>query len=130
MGQRRRRIGDGPAVNARVQIDLWPSDLKFQRYYATEAITQSRCSRCDHAGIGYNHHIAFELRLPRLQERRKIATADFFLTLNHEVEIYWQLATSLHRFLHSQYVGQNLAFVVRRATREHVAVLQHGLKWR
>ncbi len=57
-------------------------------------------------------------------------TANFFLALDHKIDIHWQIAFLLQRFLDSNDVRKNLSFVVRCAARKNVTVFQHRLERR
>ena len=84
----------------------------------------------DHSGIGDDDHIAAQ-RLEILREEiAQIAAADLFLAFDDEVQINRQLAILLDRLLHAEDVREDLPFVVGRAAREDVAILQHRIEWR
>ena len=57
-------------------------------------------------------------------------TADFFLAFDDEMQIHRQIALLLDRFLNAEDVGKNLTFVIRRAARKNVSVLQNRLERR
>src|SRR5207248_4324368 len=84
----------------------------------------------DHPCIRDNSDIALQCIPILTEERAEIPAADFFFSFDHEMQIRRQLAMFLDRFLNSENVRKNLAFVVRRAACKDVVILQDGLERR
>ena len=133
-GQQLRQRGDWihnrAAEHTGVQIHFRTGYFQLKRRDTAQPITHSWHTARDHSGIRDNCHVTFE-RVPIFAEKRtQIRTANFLFPFDHQMQIHRQLTMLLDRFLNSENVRKNLAFVVRGATRKNVAVLQHRLERR
>ena len=128
--ERRDRIRDRAAENARVQIHFGAGHFHFECGDAAQTVAQCRHALRDHAGIGDDRDIALQRVAIIRQKFRQITAADFLFAFDNEVEIHGQVAVLLHRFLNAEDVRQNLTLVIRRAAGKHVAVFQDRLERR
>src|ERR1041385_3963453 len=86
--------------------------------------------RGDHSGVGDNHDVAPQGVAIFLQKFPKILTADLLFAFDNKIDVYRQIAALLDRFLNTKNVGENLAFVIRRAARKNISVFQNRLERR
>src|SRR5690242_17561788 len=105
-----------------MQIHLSASDFNFERSNSPQTVTDRWLMFGHHPGVRNHHDVAFQ-RIAIVSEKfSQVLTPDFFLTLNHEVDVYREVAVLLQRFLNSNDVRENLSFVVSGPTRKHITV--------
>src|SRR5439155_13254798 len=75
-------------------------------------------------------HVAFQIVAIFAEKRIQIRTADLLLAFDHQMQIHRQPTMLLDRFLNSENVRKDLAFVVRCAARKNITVFQHRLERR
>ena len=88
----------------------------MERYFETgdapQAVSEGRVLRRRHARVRNDDGVAAQLGLVLLQKRRQALAAHFFLALDHERQVAWQLRARRKIGLDSLEMGQVLPFVV------------------
>src|SRR2546426_9055006 len=110
-----------------MQIDLWAGDFQLERDHSAQSVTQRRRPLRDHSSVGYDDHVALQGITIFLEKFSKVLAADFLFAFNDKIDIDRQIAVLLDRFLNTENVRKDLAFVVGRAPRKNISVFQNRL---
>ncbi len=123
------RVSDGAAEVPAVEVFLRAGHLDLEIRQPPQRVGNGGLVLGVDAAVTIQHHVAREQVLVRIDEGAQVGRADFFLTLEQELQVHAQRIVFLHRFDRTQ-AGVELAFHVRRPPRHHIIAAHRGLEGR
>ena len=82
-----RRVGDGAAERARVQVALGAAQVDLEVRQAAQAVADGRDAAIEHRRVGDDDHVGGELVLVGADELVEVHAADFLFALDEELDV-------------------------------------------
>src|SRR5208282_3490770 len=123
-----QRIGDGTAIDARVQIAYRAGQRDLIIVEAAETIGNGGHAFAEHGGIGNEESVSLQLFLMILDIIPKADTADFLFAFDQHFDVDREFPVDLVERFQGFQVDVHLAFVVGSAPAKEIAIARLGLE--